>query len=242
MARSYKGRGVVLNTLKYGDSSMVVHLLTDLYGRQSYMVNGVKSAKGRGSKMALFQPFFAVEFEGVSPSRGEMHRFREVRSGVLLGRTPFDVRRSTIALFIAEVLYRLVKESESNPKLFDYIWGSLIALDTIEEGVANFHLWFLANLSRLLGFYPYGEWQKGSWLDIVEGEFVVNKPAHTMTLSPELAEILRDFTECDVRYLGEIGLNRAQRVEFLNAMVKYYSYHLDSIKQVQSIEILQEVF
>ncbi len=242
MSRNYKGRGIVLNTLKYGDSSMVVHLLTDVYGRQSYMVNGVKSAKGRGSKMALFQPLFAVEFEGVQPQRGEMHRFREVRSGLLLGRTPFDVRRSTIALFIAEVLYRLVKESESNAKLFDYIWGSIMALDTIEEGVANFHLWFLANLSRLLGFYPHGEWQKGAWLDIVEGEFSPVRPHHTMVLTPDMSEILRDLTECDVRYLGEIGLNRAQRTEFLNAMMKYYSYHLDSIKQVQSIEILKEVF
>ncbi len=241
MTRNYKGRGVVLNTLKYGESSLVVHLLTDTHGRQSYMVNGVRG-RGRGSKMALFQPLFAVEFEGSLPTRGEMHRFREVRSGVLLQRTPYDVRRSTIALFIAELLYRLVRESEPNPELFDYVWGALIALDTIEDGVANFHLWFLANLSRLLGFYPNGEWQPGSWLDIIEGEFSAVKPPHTLTLSPQLTEIMRDLTECDVQHLGEIGLNRTQRVEFLNGVINFYSYHLDSIKSVHSIEILREVF
>ncbi|MFR9553684.1 MAG: DNA repair protein RecO [Rikenellaceae bacterium] len=240
--RSYKGRGIVLNSLKYGDSALVVHLLTDVCGRQSFIVQGVKSSRGRGSKMALFQPLFALEFEGVESRYGDMHRFKEVQSGVLLQHTPYDIRRSTVALFIAEVLYRLVKESEPNPELFDYAWGSLIALDTIEEGVANFHLWFLANLSRLLGFYPNNAWQKGAWIDIAEGGYTAIKPPHTMILSPEEAELMRDFTECDVRHLGEIGLNRAQRVEFLAALLRYYGYHLDSIKSVQSVEILREVF
>ncbi len=242
MKRSYKGRGIVLNSLKYGDSSLVVHMLTDVCGRQSYMVQGVKSSRGRGSKMALFQPLFGLEFEGVVSTKGEMHRFKEVQSGVLLQRMPYDVRRSTVALFIAEVLYRLVKESEPNLELFDYAWGALIALDTIDEGVANFHLWFLANLSRLLGFYPNGEWSRGAWFDIVEGGYVSQKPPHTLFLSPEFAQIMRDFMECDVQHLGEIGLNRTQRVEFLGALLMYYGYHLDVIKSVRSVEILREVF
>lgn len=242
MSKSYKGRGIVLNSLKYGDSSLIVHLLTDVAGRQSFIVHGVKSGRGKGSKMALFQPLFALEFEGIESRHAEMHRFKEVQSGVLLTQTPYDVRRSTVALFIAEVLYRLIKESEPNPELFDYAWGSLIALDTIDEGVANFHLWFLANLSRLLGFYPDSEWVKGCWIDIVEGKYTSIKPQHSLFLTPEYSELMRDFTECNVQHLGEIGLNRSQRVEFLASLLKYYSYHLDSIKSVQSIEILKEVF
>ena len=146
--KSYKARGIVLHTLKYGDSGMVVYLLTDSGGRQSYMVQGVRSARGHGSKLALFQPMFAVEFEGLESSRMQMHRFREVRSGIVLQSLPFDVRKSTIALFMAEVLYRLVKECEPNQRLFDFVWGSVAALDALDEGVANFHLWFLTNLSR----------------------------------------------------------------------------------------------
>lgn len=119
--KSYKARGIVLHTLKYGDSGMVVYLLTDSGGRQSYMVQGVRSARGHGSKLALFQPMFAVEFEGLESSRMQMHRFREVRSGIVLQSLPFDVRKSTIALFMAEVLYRLVKECEPNQRLFDFV-------------------------------------------------------------------------------------------------------------------------
>lgn len=91
--KSYKARGVVLHTLKYGDSSMVVYLLTDVGGRRSYMVQGVRSTRGRGSKLALFQPMFAVEFEGLESPRRQMDSFREVRSGAVLRSVPFDVRK-----------------------------------------------------------------------------------------------------------------------------------------------------
>lgn len=240
--KSYKGRGIVLHTLKYGDKSLIVHLLTDIGGRQSYMVPGIRSAQGRGSKAGLFQPIFAVEFEGLQSPKMQMHRFKEVQSGLLLRSIPFDVRKSTVALFMAEVLYRLVKESEPNPLLFDFVWNSVAALDALDEGVANFHLWFLANLSRLLGFYPSGEYHTGDWFDIREGVYCPSQPQHTQFFKPETACFLRDFTECDVRCLAEIGMNRYQRVEFLQALMSYYGYHLDAIQSVQSIRILQEVF
>ena len=67
--KTYKGRGIVLHTLKYGDTSMVAYLLTDVGGRRSYMVQGVRSRSGRGSKLALFQPMFPVEFEGLESPR-----------------------------------------------------------------------------------------------------------------------------------------------------------------------------
>lgn len=240
--KTYKARGIVLNTLKYGDSSMVVHLLTDAGGRRSYMVQGVRSSHGRGSKAALFQPMFAVEFEGLESPRMDMHRFKEVRSGIVLQTLPFDVRKSTVALFMAEVLYRLIKESEPNEALFSFVWGSVEALDSITEGVANFHLWFLANLSRFLGFSPGNAYTQGAVFDMAEGLFTQLKPAHGRFLDARNAEIFRDLLECDVRYLGEIGLNRNQRGEFLDAMMLYYGYHLDAVRAVRSTKILREVF
>ncbi|MBE6211085.1 MAG: DNA repair protein RecO [Rikenellaceae bacterium] len=240
--KSYKARGIVLNTVKYGDSSMVAQLLTDVGGRCSYMVQGVRSSRGRGSKAALLQPMFAVEFEGLESSKMDMHRFRELRSGLVLQSTPFDVRKSTIALFMAEVLYRLVRESEPNEALFDFVWGSVEALDAMDEGVANFHLWFLANLSRFLGFSPAGEYSSGAMFDMKEGRFTTMPSGHSAVMDAPNAEILRDLLECDVRYLAEIGLNRRQRVEFLDEMMRYYGYHLEAVNTVRSIRILQEVF
>lgn len=240
--KSYKGRGIVLHTLKYGDKSLIVYLLTDVCGRQSYMVPGLRSAQGRGSKAGLFQPMFTVEFEGLESPKMQMHRFKEVQSGQLLRSIPFDVRKSTVALFMAEVLYRLVKESEPNPMLFDFVWSSVGALDELQEGVANFHLWFLTKLSALLGFFPAGDYRTGDWFDIREGVYTQNCPPHNQYFTPDTARFFRDFTECDVRFLAEIGMNRHQRVEFLQSLLNYYAYHLDAIQSVRSIEILQEVF
>lgn len=221
---------------------MIVQMLTDTWGRQSYMVQGIRSSRGRGSKQSLFQPMFALEFEGLISSRQQMHRFREVQSGIVLQRMPFDVRRSTIALFMAEVLYRLVKESEPDQALFGFVWESIGALDGMEEGVANFHLWFLVHLSRFLGFFPGNEYTQGAWFDASEGLYTKQKPPHVISMKPENARILNDLVECDVRCLGEIGLNRGQRAAFLEALLTYYGYHLDAIHTVQSVKILQEVF
>ncbi len=239
--KSYKARGIVLGTLKYGEKGVIVHLLTDVCGRQSYMIQGVRPT-AKGSKMALLQPMFTVEFEGLTSSKMSLHRMKDIVPGMVLHTTPFDVRKSTMALFMAEVLYRLVKESEESSGLFDFVWGSVAALDALEEGIANFHLWFLANLSRPLGFSPDNEYVDGAWLDIRDGHFTPNALIPSFALSPENARILHDMLECDVRYLGEIGLNRTERVEFLEAMLKYYSYHLDSIRSVESIRVLREVF
>lgn len=240
--KSYKSHGIVLNTLKYGESSIIAHLLTDTFGRQSYIIQGVGSSRGRGSKTALFQPMFALRFEGLASTRSDLHRMRDIESGILLRTTPYDIRKSTISLFMAEVLYRLVGESETNQALFDFVWGSVEALDEAVEGVANFHLWFLANLSRFLGFSPSGEWLPGCWFDMREGCFTPIKPLHDNIMRPEYAALFRDLLECDVQYLAEIGLNRRQRVEMLDAMVAYYTVHLDSIRTVRSIGVLQEVF
>lgn len=237
--KKYVARGVVLNTVKYGEKGVIVQMLTSSHGRQSYMVQGVGS---RGGKMALFQPMFALEFEAVCSSRMQLHRFAEVHSGLLLSSIPFDVRKSTIALFMAEVLHRLVKENQHDERLFDFVWGSIEALDQMEEGVANFHLWFFSHLCHLLGFSPGNEYSEGCWFDIPEGVFCRERPLTEYCLTPENALILRDMLECDVRYLAEIGLNRHQRVEFLSSLVTYYGYHLDTISAIRSIKILQEVF
>lgn len=239
--KTYKARGIVLGTIKYGEKGIIVHMLTDTHGRQSYMVQGVRTT-ARGSKMALLQPLFPVAFEGLTSSKMSLHRLKDLVPGVVLQTMPFDVRKSTMALFMAEVLYRLVRDNESVEELFDFVWGSVLALDHIEEGISNFHLWFLANLSRPLGFSPDNEYSEGAWLDIRDGHFVPHALIPSVALTPENARILHDMLECDVRYLGEIGLNRGQRVDFLEAMLKYYAYHLDAIHSVESLRILKEVF
>ena len=219
----------------------MAYLLTDVGGRRSYMVQGVRS-RGRGSKLALFQPMFPVEFEGLESPHRQMDRFREIRAGFTLQSLPFDVRKSTMALFMAEVLYRLVRECEPNDPLFDFVWGSVGALDVLEQGVPNFHLWFLANLSCLLGYRPGNDYVAGWWFDVREGLYTPHPGAHPEVMTQPSSQLLDRLLHCDVQALGELALNRAQRSDFLSEMLVFLGYHLDAINSVQSVRILKEVF
>ncbi len=243
--KTYKARGIVLHTVKYGDSGLVAYLLTDLFGRRSYMVQGARSSHGRGNRAALLQPMFLVEFEGTESRRAEMHRFRELRAAPPLRSVPFDVRKSTVALFMAEMLYRLVREVEADSPLFEFVWEAVATLDSTGDpgGVANFHLWFMVGLCRRLGFFPGNEWQAGWWFDIREGLFTPIEPHHGVRFSRENSALLgrlMDITEGDD--IAGLSLNRGQRVEFLNAMLAYFGYHLDAVHDVRSVDILREVF
>ena len=240
--KTYKTRGIVLHTIKYGDTSMVAYILTDILGRQNYLVQGVKSSKGKGNKAALLQPMFLLEFEGINSGHSQMDRMKDVRLSQPLQSIPFDIRKSTISLFMAEVLYRLIKEVEPNSPLFDFVNDSVLALDTMESGISNFHLWFLVQLSAFLGFYPANQYSQNDIFDIIEGAFSPIIPQHALIINRENSHLLGELMNCSVFDLPLIELARSQRSDFLNSLLGYFSYHLDSINKVQSLNILREVF
>lgn len=240
--KTYKARGVVLNTVKYGDSGLIVYLYTNVFGRQTYMVKGVRSSRGKGNKAALFQPMFLLEFEGSEPRYGQMHHMKDVVPFVTLSSLPFDVRKSTMALFMAEVVYRLIRESEPDENLFNFISKSVISLDKQTEGIANFHLWFLVGLTQFLGFYPGNEYTAGYIFDIIKGLFVTRVPEHGMFMPENDSRLLGVLMDAEMSRLSEIRLSRTERVSFLNSLLLFIGYHADSVNSVKSVDILREVF
>ena len=239
---TYKAQGIVLHTLKYGDSSLVAYILTDTAGRQSYMVQGVRSTKGKGNKAALLQPMFLLEFEGIRGGQSRMDRMKEPKLLYPLQHIPFDIRKSTISLFMAEVLYKLVREVEPDSTLFEFVKESVLVLDSLQDGISNFHLWFLVQLSRFLGFYPANRYCEGDCFDIVEGTFTGTAPEHSMIINRPNSRLLDTMLHHDPHRLGEIALPHTQRSDFLASLLLYYGYHLDTIHNIQSIKILGELF
>ena len=108
--------------------------------------------------------------------------------------------------------------------------------------MANFHLWFLVHLCRLLGFQPGNAYTPGAWFDIREGEYVRTRPAHTACMTQACSQLLDEMLHADVRHLERIALPHTERTEFLNALLVYLGYHLDAVSAVQSVRILKEVF
>ena len=241
--RPYKARGIVLHTVKYGDTGMIAYLYTDLFGRKNYIINGIRSAKSKNNRAAIFQPMFLLDFEGMEMSHSDLHKMKDITMSVKLSSIVYNPVKSTIALFMAEVIYKLVREQDQNISLFEFINDSVTALENMEEGIANFHLWFLLRLTAFLGFYPSTDFYvENSFFDVKSGVFVMDQPSHMLFIDRNESRILYNISKCDISSLKNIKLSRGERNLFLNSLLVFIGYHFDSINSVNSLEILKEVF
>lgn len=237
-----KVRAVVLHCQPYNDTTQIVHLYTEDYGRVSYLASKA-TGKRSSLKNAFFQPLSLVEIEAEHRASRSLQRIKDIRSLYAFTGLVTNPFKSTIALFLAEVLYRSLRESERNPVLFDYLYRSVQFLDLCEEGLANFHLVFLIKLTRYLGFYPNVEGQRPGWyFDLHGGCFVAVRPPHNAWLTPSQAEEFVKLMRISFENLPAFRFDHRERVEILNQMMNYYRMHLTEFPTIRSLAVLQEVF
>ena len=237
-----KVKAIVLHCQSYNDSTNIVHLYTEDFGRISYLVTKLHSKKS-SLRSAFFQPLSLVEIEADHHGNRSLQRIKEVRSIFPFTGIPSDAVKNTIALFLAEVLYRSLREAEKNPTMFDYLLRSIQFLDLCDKGLANFHLVFLIKLTRYLGFYPNVEGQLPNWyFDLQGGCFVQMRPFHNAWLSPEQATDFAQLMRMNFDNLAAFRFDHRERVEILNQMMNYYRMHLTEFPTIKSLAVLQEVF
>jgi len=223
-----KTKGLVLHNLKYRESSLLVTMYTSEFGIASYIENGVRSAKAK-HKMALFQPLTLLDLEVFhKPGRG-LHRISEAKCYFPYRQIPFEVAKSSIALFLSEVLAKVLKEEEANFPLFDFLEESFQFLDGAQGNYENFHIQFLWNLASYLGFGP------GSTLELL-GQL---KQAQFTGVNVMDAQILNDLVMAN--YGEPFLISRSQRKECLSGLLHFYRLHIESFGELRSWEILQEV-
>lgn len=149
-------RGIVLRTVRYGDTSLIVDLFTESHGRMSFMASTLR-AKRSVRSVSFWQPLSMVEFSAeLLPNGGKLPRPSDVRTYYNYIDLPFSPIKSTLALFLAEFLSAALREEKENTPLYRYIESSLQWLDLADSpaSIANFHLAFLMHLSRFIGIYP----------------------------------------------------------------------------------------
>ena len=231
--------GIVLALTKFGERQMVVHLLTPTRSRAGYVASVGRGAESR----RLFAPLSIVEFTAVY-GRGELGKMRDAAASPALYNINGDPIKCTVALFVSELLYRVVRtEGEAEQDLYGFVREAVEALDAMEDrqSVANFHLWFMVRLAGALGYAPRDNWTEGWWFDIKLGEFVRDRPLHALCMEPECAGLLARLMSSDGQ-TGDWGLNGGLRREFLGAMTDYYAWHTEAIYSVRSLAILSEIF
>lgn len=233
----YKARGIVLHSMKYGERKLIIHIFTQEYGRRSYITRLSANNSGRG----LFQPLFVLDFDAWS-GRGELHNIDQPQTGLCLREIPFDIVKSTISLFLSELLYRLIKEGEPDPGLYGFVEDSIVRLDTLTDGAANFHLWFLIRLTEYMGYAPRDNYEPGYSLDYRNGIYTSEPPLHTLVMPPAEAALFHHLNQASADELAGVRLAREQRVSLLERLTDLYGYHTDAIYSVNSLRILSEIF
>ena len=174
-----KTRGIVLRSVRFGESSLIVDVLTKSSGRVSFMVHIPKTSKGKIKKQ-YFQPMTLLDFEYDFRQRSNLQRIKDVRVSLPYSSIPIDPAKSCISLFLSEFIYYATRNEQENPTLFTYIRTSLEWLDNAYEDFANFHLVFMMRLGKFLGFHPFLEdFTPGCFFDLRNGCFTLSMPLHT---------------------------------------------------------------
>lgn len=235
--------GVVLHTLKYNDTSIIVEMYTELSGRASFVVKVPRSRKA-AVKSALFQPLALLEIEADYRPNTTLYRIREAKSYYPYSSIPYDPYKSSIALFLSEFLYRAVREEAENRPLFAYLQHSMVWLDECREGFANFHLVFLMRLSRFLGLYPnLDDYQEGDYFDLLNACFTDKRPQlHSSYINPDDAARLRQLMRMNYDTMHLFAMSRAERGRCLAIINDYYRLHLPEFPVLKSLEVLKELF
>jgi DNA repair protein RecO (recombination protein O) len=242
---TYKTKGIVLRTIQYGETSIITSIYTELFGLQSYIVKGVRqSSKKTQAKTAYFQPGAILEMEVYHNSLKNLQFIKEYKWSVLFNNVLFDVVRNAIAQFMIELFLRSIKQPEANPELFYLLEGSLMQADKATDAVvANLPLYFALHLATESGFQLQGSYStERSVLDLKEGMFIEEEPAHLQYVSGNIAEIISKIQHINFyNDLENIKLNREIRREVLDVLLQYISLHVTEFKEMKSLMILQAV-
>jgi DNA repair protein RecO (recombination protein O) len=231
---------IILTSLKYGDTSLIVKAFTLSDGLKSYLLKGVLSVKKGKLKAAYFQPLTQLEIVASHRNKGTLESIREAKVNYHYQTLHTQVLKNALTLFLAEVLSNAIYEEEVNIPLFNYLETTLQWLD-IHDDVANFHLYFLVVLTKYLGFYPDTQNQDAGYFDLVEGEFVSMPGLNPMIQGQNLV-FFKKILGTNFDELGSIKMGKNNRQELLKSMVLFYELHLQGFRMPKSLAILNEVF
>jgi DNA repair protein RecO (recombination protein O) len=237
----HKTRGIVFKTTDYGESSVIVQVFTEKFGLQSYMVNGARKPKAKIGRNML-QSLHLLEMVVYHKNTGNVQRIKELKNAPLLQTIPYDVIKSSIAIFLNEVLYKAVKQQAADENSFGFIFSAIEWLDHQTEGLANFHLLFLIQLTRYLGFYPDRYLaDEADYFDMRNGVFCRYKPDSVLYLSPPHTQNFARLLQCSFENAALVKLTNDDRRYLIQKLLDYYTFHIEGFGNIHSHEVLEEI-
>lgn len=223
-----KTKGLVLSYIKYSDTSIIVTIYTEISGITTYIEKGVRSAKSK-NKMALFQPLSLLEMEVDHQANKGIQRIKEMRPYFLYKTIPYEIIKTSIGLFLGEFLIKVLKETEENTALFNYLENSLMAFDMVEENYQDFHLKFLWDLSFFIGI------QAGNKKDFINELRQNNYSSLEETWVDDLFKVV------EAPYFKNPKISRNSRLEIIKGLLFHYSVNLNHSMELKSWKVLSEI-
>ncbi|HWI90864.1 MAG TPA: DNA repair protein RecO [Flavisolibacter sp.] len=240
-----KTKGIVLRTVKYGETSLIVTMFTELFGLQSYLVNGVRATTKKGMpKATFFQPAAILDLVAYRNEFKNLQRLKEFRWAYLYQHILSDVKKNAVALFMVELLTKCLKQPEANPELFYFVEDALHYLDEANDTVtANFPLFFALHLAVFFGFRIADEFSGNiHYLDLEEGRFVEEQPKHSYYLQDrEAAAVSHILKIMHPQELQEVALNQQMRRRIIQGLEEYYVLHIPDFGTMKTLPVLREI-
>lgn len=236
-----KTRGVVLKRSKYSESSLVVKIYTETHGLQSFLVQSVRTRKSK-MKMRLFEAFSVLDFVFYYKEQNSLHRIKEAKSDFLQQSIPFDLAKSSIAMFLSEVLLKSVKDGEADRNLFAMLEHAIRLLDLEEKANPHFHLLFMMKLARYLGFYPDNQVpEHARFFDLNEGIFRSTTPEHSYYVSEQFIPYFRSLLGTNFDTVERLNFPKPIRKLILEKLIIFYQIHTDNLKVIKSHKVLEDI-
>jgi DNA repair protein RecO (recombination protein O) len=241
----HKTKGIVLRTVKYGETSVIVTIFTELFGLQSYLVNGIRTNNIKtGSRAGMFQPAAILDLVVYYQEGKNIQRIKEFSWNYLYQLVFTDVITHTVALFMIELLQKCLKQPEPNPDLFYFMEDALNGLDQSSQKVqANFPLFFALHLAGFFGLRIDDNYsEKRSFLDLREGYFTEERPTHPHFLENPLSEISSQLLKImQPAELDGLPLNKEKRRLLLFAYEDFYSIHISGFTALKTLPVLRTI-
>lgn len=231
--------GILLHTIKYSENKIILKVFTKNQGLKSFIIN--RSSKK--NKFAYFQHLAVLEFVYQHKDNSGIQTPKEVRNLFLPQTIYTNIIKSSVVLFLSEIMHKSIKEDVPNPELFQFITDSLHYLDNTNQNISLFPILFLLELARHLGFAPLNNYNKQNiYFDLYDGRFVPCIPQHLQNLDENLSLHLHELLNCINTHNSSYQIPPSQRFDILKAIVIFFQLHQPNVGNINALEILHEIF
>ena len=233
-------KAIVLRKIKYSDSSLIVDVFTELEGRKSFFLKGILGKTKSKLKNSYFQPLSQILIKYNKREKKKINFLLECKINIQCQSLYFDYRKSSIILFLNEILNMCIIEEACNKNLFLYLESSLKWLDNSHK-ISNFHIVFILNLLKYLGVNPQLKSANSKFLSFENGSFEDEKPKGLYAEGESVKRIISllgmKFDNCFL-----LKVSQVQKHEILKILLEYIEYHVQGFKKPKSLNILHQVF